>query len=118
MSKCVSEWEYEQLFFFYFSSFWPVATPCGGEVWHPSGGNQVVVKKIIVVFELWFSIKLFVNLCPDQELRRKKRIFWAIYLGKSKLPGSWLSRIAVQECDIEFKTLASGEKMQHKFKYV
>ena len=32
-------------FFRIFQVFWPVATHCGVEVWHPSCGKQVLVKK-------------------------------------------------------------------------
>ena len=35
----------KNLFIGGFKVFWPVATPCDGEDWHPSGSNQVLVKK-------------------------------------------------------------------------
>ena len=33
------------LFFRIFQVFWSVVTPCEGEFWHPSVGNQVFIKK-------------------------------------------------------------------------
>ena len=60
---------------FLVSSFWSMTTPCKGEVWHPSGGNQFLVckKKLfqlkilsyssftLTCFELFSSIIFFVR---------------------------------------------------------